>query len=118
MGKRQKQWVIQWDSEALISSSIRIEGIDNFDARGKRRVYSRGDHFVRSSFHMDVWQSRDRRLLVRFWSSNQEADGYSYEIVGLLDSKISDDKPNGYFSEHWIPECLRQEYDTWVISWI
>ena len=116
MGKRRKQWVVQWDSAALISSSIRIEGIDHFDARGKLRVYGRGDHFGRSTFKMDVWQSRDRRLFVRFWSPYQEVDWGSYELVGLIDSEIPDRSPTSYFTDQWIPECLRQEYDTWVIS--
>ena len=112
----QKQRVVCWDSEGPIGSCIRIEGIDHFDARGKRRVYGRGDHFGRLVLNMDVWQSLYRRLFVRFWSRNEEVDWYSYEIVGLIDIESHDDTPLSGSGEHWIPECLREEYDNWVVS--
>lgn len=112
----QKQRVAYWDSEGPIGSSIRIEGIDHFDARGKRRMYGRGDQFGRLVLNMDVWLSRDGRLFVRFWSRNEDVDWYSYEIVGLVDIESHYDTSPPEFGEHWIPECLREEYDNWVAS--
>ena len=117
MVKREKQRFVHWDSKGPISSSIRVEVIDHFDARGKRRVYGRSDQFGRLVLYMDVWRSRDGRLFVRFWSRNQEVDWCSYEIVGLLDSESHGDTSPSGFCENWIPECLREEYDSWVISY-
>ena len=80
MGK--KQSLGYWDSEGPIDSSIRVEEIDPFDARGKRRVYGRGDIFDRLTLNIDVWRSRNGRLFVRFWSRSAEVDWRSYEIFG------------------------------------
>jgi len=52
MGK--KQSLAYWDTEGPIGSSIRVEDIDRFDARGKRRVYGRGDIFDRLTLNMDA----------------------------------------------------------------
>lgn len=116
MGK--KQSLAYWDTEAPIGPSIRVEEIDHFDARGKRRVYGRGDQFARLALNMDIWRSRNGRLVVRFWSRSKEFDWLSYEIVGLLDFESHDDTPTSGFSEDWIPECLRVEYDNWVLDWL
>lgn len=109
--------ITYWDTcKGPTDSSIHLEFIDHFDARGKRRVYGRGDYFGRMGLHMDVWQSRDGRLFVRFWSRSRKVDWYSYEIIGLPDSKQRCLEEATEFSEHWIPECLREEYDNWVLS--
>jgi hypothetical protein len=93
-----------------------------------RRVYGRGDHFgnVRgNTFNMDVWLSRSGRLLARFWARSEEVDWLSFEITGYTQA----DKARGWdaaakrdvgkcheLDEDWVPECLRDEYDDWVIS--
>ena len=112
----QKRSLAYWDTEAPIGPSIRVEEIDHFDARGKRRVYGRGDIFDRLALNMDIWRSRNGRLFVRFWSRSKEVDWRSYEIVGLLDIESHEDTPTSGFSEEWIPECLREEYNDWVLD--
>ena len=109
MGKQQK--VCHWESEPPTGSSSRVEEIDHFDARGMRRVYGRGDHFVRLVFNLDVWRSRNGRLFVRFWSRSKGISWCSFELLG---TKVPDVTfPS---SDHWIPECLREQYDDWVVD--
>ena len=78
-------------------------------------VYGRGDHFGRLRFYLDVWKAKDGRLLARFWSRNQEIDWCSYKIIGLKVTKCphSGDK---FCETCWVPACLRDEYDNWILS--
>lgn len=115
MSKQRKKRVVYWEGKGPTGPSIQIELTDQFDARGKHRVYGRGDRIGRLVLNMDVWQARNGRLFVRFWSRNDEVDSYSYEVVGLSDTNRPNN-PVGEFGEHWIPECLRDEYDNWVLS--
>lgn len=63
---------------------IKVNYIEDFDARGMRLVFGRGDHYGGGrTFHMDVWRTRSGRLLARFWSRASEVDGMSLEIVGF-----------------------------------
>lgn len=117
MSKQEKERVVYWEREAETNPSARFEVIAHFDARGKHRVYGRSDHFGKLALKMDVWQTKDGRLLVRVWSCNDEIDWCSYEIVGLSIDNLSHDQAAG-FGEHWIPECLREEYEDWVVSGI
>jgi hypothetical protein len=116
MSKPQKKRVVHWEDEVPSSPSIRVDNIDHFDARGKRWVYGRGDHFGKLTVNMDVWLAKDGRLFARFWSRNDEVDWYSYEIVGLSFPKRGKNRAVEEFGEHWVPDCLRQEYDNWVLS--
>jgi hypothetical protein len=116
MSKPRKKRVIDWEDEGLISPSIRLNHIGHFAARGKRRVYGRGDRFGKLTLNMDVWRAKDGRLFARFWSRNDEVDWYSYEIVGLSFLNRRKKTAVTEFGEHWVPECLRQEYDDWVLS--
>ena len=108
-----------WDSEGPNSPEVYIEEIDHFDARGKVRVYGRGDHFVEKDFNMDIWRGRDRMMLVRFWSKYCDSKyddiyGRSFKIVGMLDTDITSNKMMG----NWIPYCLRVQYDDWIFEWL
>ena len=106
-----------WDSEGPNSPEVYIEEIDHFDARGKVRVYGRGDHFVEKDFNMDIWRGRDRMMIVRFWSKYCDSKyddiyGRSFKIVGMLDTDITSNKMMG----NWIPYCLRVQYDDWIFN--
>jgi len=84
-------------------------------ARGMRCLYGRGDHFGSWIAHMDVWQTKDGRILARFWSRSDEVDWCSYEVFGLrVPALDKGHRPTD--GERWIPKCLRDEYDNWVIS--
>jgi hypothetical protein len=64
---------------------------------------------------MDVWRTRDQRLVARLWSRCQEVDDYSVQIVGFSGPrKGSRSAPS--CGERWIPECLRDEYESWITS--
>lgn len=115
MSKQEKERVVYWEREAETNSSARFEVIAHFDARSKHRVYGRSDHFGKLTLNMDVWRAKDGRLLVRFWSRNDEIDWCSYEIINLSVANRPHDKATAEFGEHWIPECLREEYENWVV---
>lgn len=115
-----KMWrginVVSWESKGLSSRRIRLNMIDNFDARGKRCVYGRGDLFPGSgAFHMEIWQDKTGRLLVRFWSRKMEADSESFELTGIIPEIIKKSSP---VDEQWIPQILRKEYDKWILSYL
>ena len=73
---------------------------------------------------MDVWLTRSGRLLARFWAPRYEVDWQSYEIIGLSqknkkrwwDAAGEPDWAERGLSEDWVPQCLRDEYDNWIIS--
>ena len=111
---RPKEASDRWDSDPPPTTGVSLKHIDWFDARGMRRVYGRGDHCGRMTFNMDVWRNRDGRLMARFWSRNAEVDGRSIEVVGILPNAIPDRAADSAFSDVWIPEPLRQEYEDWI----
>ena len=79
-----------WESDAPDTDAV-VSEIEHFDARGMRRVYGRGDHFGRNwSFNMDIWKTRDERLLMRCWSRCEDIDWRSFEIKGVDLAEISE----------------------------
>lgn len=107
--------MIVWDTESPPNPSIRIENVPYFDARGMRRVYGRGDTFPKKcSFNMDIWRDRNGRLLARFWSRSNDVDGCSLEITGLSPDAIPNRQADTAFSDAWIPNALRKEYEGWI----
>jgi len=105
-----------WDSGAQALDAS-VEEIEDFDARGMHLVYGRGDHFGRHhSFNMDIWKTRDGRLLMRCSSRCIDIDWRSFEIKGVDLSKIPElDKSKG-FEEFWIPKSVRQAYERWMLE--
>jgi hypothetical protein len=103
-----------WNSEEPAANAV-VEEIDHFVARGMRRVYERGDYFIRHcSFNMDIWQDRQGRLLMRCWSRSDEVDERSFEIKGMdLQAIPRLDKMRG-FEDWWIPGAVREAYVEWV----
>lgn len=63
---------------------------------------------------MDVWLARDGRLLARFWSRSAEVDWKSIEVIGIPVDAIPYRTPDSVFSDAWIPEILREEYEDWM----
>lgn len=103
-----------WDVPYCGAGNESLAEIEHFPARGMKRVYGRGDHFPsRPAFNMDVWRDRQGRLLARFWSRSGEVDWESWEILGIPVPESLSGPP---FDEQWVPDCLRKQYDTWIIS--
>jgi hypothetical protein len=108
--------IVLWELDGCCGRGIKLGFIDHFDARGMRRVYGRCDHCGRGpAFYMDVWLTRSGRVLARFWSRSSEVDGVSFEIVGVSRTPPASGKKYE-LDELWVPQCLRDEYDNWILS--
>lgn len=101
-----------WERPSHADLGATVHLIEHFNARGMRRVYGRCDHLNRR-LNMNIWRTSNNRLLSRFWSRNGDVDGVSWEIIGVSDAPQLSGPP---FDDGWIPNCLREEYDKWVIS--
>jgi len=98
---------------------IEVKSIDHFNAHGMRRVYGRRDTFPIAgkrayNRNLDIWLTRESRILARFWAEGTEVDEESFEIVGIADPSLRE-KQSGV-SEGWVPQRLRDEYDDWIVS--
>ena len=103
-----------WESDAPNTDAV-VSEIEHFNARGMCRIYGRGDHLGRyRSFNMDIWKSRDGRLLMRCWSRCKDVDWRSFEIKGIELAEISELPKFTGFHESWIPWAVRQAYDQWI----
>jgi len=94
---------------------IKLEYIPWFSARGLKRVYT-ADHWQfegKRKYSMDIWSTRDGRLLMRFYNRCTEADNYAYEIKGMMYSDIPADEIG---IEEWIPNCVTKEFEKWMTS--
>ena len=106
--------VICWDTEPPVGCAI-VEQISHFDARGMQRVYGRGDRFGRrSTFNLDIWKTRDGRLLMRCWSRREDSEWCSFEIKGVTPDVIEGDKTVS--REAWVPEAVRKAYEAWILE--
>ncbi len=111
------QDVVYWDTPPPRKSRGKIEYVAPFSARGMKRAYGRGDRFSgRAALNMDIWQNRAGQLFVRFWSRNEEVDEYSLTISGVDPVFEPDTVREHGFSDAWIPQALRDEYESWVVS--
>lgn len=105
--------VAYWE-HASPRARARVEEIDYFDARGMARVYSREDYFGRHfNLRMDIWRTRDGRLLMRCSSLCGEVDWCCLEIHGVNPARIVPRQAYG-FPDSWIPAAVRRAYDAWV----
>ena len=103
-----------WDSEAP-ATDAQVEEIEHFDARGMHRVYGRGDQFGRHhKFNMDIWRTRDGRLLMRCWSRCEDIDWRSFEIRDMDIVGIPQSGNTFGFEDSWIPRAVRGAYDEWI----
>ena len=102
-----------WETSApRKTKNVCVDEIKYFDARGMLRVYGRGDHFIGyGTFNLDIWLTRDERLLMRCWSRCMDIDDRSYEIKGIDTAKIpKPDKKSG-LAESWVPAVVRKTYN-------
>ena len=65
---------------------------------------------------MDVWITRDGRVLARFWSRCDDVDPRSYEVFGFKPVLPRQDDVLPRFSERNAPGALRREYDNWMLT--
>ena len=97
------------------TKNVSVDDVDHFDARGMLRVYGRGDHFTGyCTFNLDIWLTKDDRLLMRCWSRYMDIDGRSFEIKGLDTSKIPKPEKNKVLDELWVPDVVRKTYEEWI----
>jgi hypothetical protein len=54
-------------------------------------------------------------VLARFWARGDEVDWLSLEVFGLSHPPPPKNK-RFEKSEDWVPQCLRNEYDNWILS--
>ena len=99
---------VHWDQSISPDASIKVEAIEHFTARGMRCEYGRADHIGKRTLNLDLWKTKDGRLLARFWSRSQEVDWEAWEVIGQTDV--------GPPGERWVPQCLRQRYEQWATS--
>ena len=57
---------VGWETRPRTNRHVRWEFADDFNARGMQRVYGRADHFGSWIGNMDVWRTKDGRVLARF----------------------------------------------------
>ena len=106
---------VWWETRAPTARNVRWEFADDFNARGMQRVYGRADRFGSWIANMDVWRTKEGRILARFWSRSADVDACSYEVFGLeVPARPNRNDLGG--GECWIPRCLRDEYENWVTA--
>ena len=106
-----------WNSRPPRKTRARTEWIDPFYARGMRLVYGRGDHMVyrhRFKFEMNIWCDRKGNLFARFSSQSNKVDDLSLAIHGIRPSSILERAKGDCFTDAWIPQVLRDEYERWM----
>lgn len=106
--------IVHWESPALQNVQTEIESVEAFSARGMKCVYGRVDLFGgrQPEFHLDMWKTKDERLLARFWSRGKEIDRESYFVNWSSPTELA------HHDERWVPEVLRKAYDNWVICFM
>jgi hypothetical protein len=100
---------VWWQHDVKPQPSIRLESIDHFKAIGMRQVYGRGDRFNDWTVNLTLWKHRSGRFYARFWSRSQEVDWESWEVIGATDLENQPD-------DLAVPLCLREQYESWLIS--
>lgn len=105
-----------WDSDPPPVKAI-VDMCDDFDARGMRRVYGRGERWGNGpTFNLDIWRNKEGCLFMRCWSRCGDFDNYSFEIKGVNVGSIPERQSNEAFSDVWIPKQVRRAYEDWVMS--
>lgn len=109
-------YLVGWDSEAP-DVDAQVDYIEPFDARGMTRVYGRGEGVERHLwFNIDIWKTRDGRLLMRFWSRSKDVYWHSFEITGVDPGHIPEGNSVMGFPDSWIPRAVREEFDRWILD--
>ena len=78
-------------------------------------MFGRGDYFGwLAQFHMDIFRTGDRRLLMRCWSGSRytkSSFSASFEIKGLTAAMLSKTDEYGLLLQSYIPVEVRRAYD-------
>ncbi len=100
-----------WGDDSREFKDVRLEYIPGFSARGMKRLYARADCFPSTgTFNMDVWRTREGRVLVRCWARMYETDDAAYEVFGWMPTAPA----KGHLNEDEIPLVLKEAYAEWV----
>ncbi len=103
--KKQERFT-HWESKGPIGKGIRIDMVDDFDARGLVRLYTRTDSFPKKhSFNMTIWMDQKDRLFARFWCHSRYIEWESYEIIGIKMPSISRFQKKDRYTE-WVRMSL------------
>ena len=62
---------------------------------------------------MEIWLTKDGRLLMRFFNRCGDAENINYEIKGMNPSDIPRD---AITPRTWIPGCIAEAFYNWMIS--
>jgi hypothetical protein len=102
-----------------IKKQIELEFIDWFSAKGLKNIFI-ADHVIfggKRKYTMDLWTTKDGRLLMRFHHKSEEAYNYAYEIKGMQFSDIPQDQiPSDKFPPRWLPDVINKAFDNWMTS--
>lgn len=95
-------------------NQIKLEDISWFSARGLKRLFV-VDHMRfggKRKYTMDIWSTKDGRMLMRFHNKCEDAENEAYEIKGMQPSDI----PKNVLPPTWIPDVINKEFDNWMTS--
>ncbi len=103
--------------------AITLEFTEHFRAQGMRRLYGHDIYMGprRRKFQCDIWGAKDGRLLVRFHCPTESDYDESHQVIGLTVSDLTkvdldrDAMDDGLWPT-WIPQCVRDHWDLWLIS--
>jgi hypothetical protein len=98
---------------------IKLELVDWFSAKGLKNVFIA--HYMlfggRRKYTLDLWSTKDGRLLMRFHHKCVEADNYAYEIEGMQFSDIQKDMSQTLkFPLKLLPKVITEAFDNWMAS--
>ncbi|MEI6169114.1 MAG: hypothetical protein WCS52_18185 [bacterium] len=106
--------LLEWNSGALPMGAI-IAKVSTFNARGMRRIYCRGDRFGRGlSFNLDIWKTREGRVLMSCWTRCECIEDISFEIRGIPTGLLPENEKTALAQDDWVPESARIAYDRWI----
>jgi hypothetical protein len=98
---------------------MRLKEIDAFSARGMTEVYGCDQWMPKTDgtagfeyiLRMRVWRTPQGQLFARFWPSKRDGEKVSWQIIGTFRPPLPPLQ-----SDKWVPQCLREAYETWVID--
>ena len=109
-------YVVFIDKSLKDNPNIKLEDIEWFNARGMERLHASG-HLIHGEngrycqYLVDIWSTKDGRILVKFSSRHADLDNYAYELKGLKRNNLPRDAKD---IETWIPKCVVDGFWNWV----
>jgi len=68
--------------------------------------------FIHINCNLDMWQSKDGRIFIRFHANRRRLESPCFELLGH--PAPPDPKNCMGVDEDWIPEVVRDAYDEWI----